>query len=59
MNQLAAKTAIVTGGAVGIGHACAIHMAKKGDKVSIFNVPFAMGKALAARIVSNGTCRAR
>jgi hypothetical protein len=34
-------------------------MAKKGDKVSIFNVPFAMGKALAARIVSNGTCRAR
>lgn len=54
MNRLAEKTAIVTGGAVGIGRACALRMAEEGAKVAIFDVMAAEGRALAAEITAKG-----
>lgn len=54
MNRLSQKTAIVTGGAVGIGRACVIRMAEEGAKVAIFDTAEAEGKALADELVSKG-----
>ena len=47
MNRLAGKTAIVTGGAVGIGRACVIRMAEEGANVAILDLLEAEGAALA------------
>ena len=47
MNRLADMTAIVTGGAVGIGRACVIRMAEEGAKVAVFDRDEAEGHALA------------
>lgn len=38
MNRLAEKTAIVTGGVVGIGRACVERMAEEGATVAIFDI---------------------
>jgi NAD(P)-dependent dehydrogenase (short-subunit alcohol dehydrogenase family) len=54
MNRLAGKTAIVTGGAVGIGRACVERMAQEGAKVAILDVMEAEGKALAAALTAQG-----
>jgi NAD(P)-dependent dehydrogenase (short-subunit alcohol dehydrogenase family) len=54
MNRLKSITAIVTGGAVGIGRACVIRMAEEGAKVAIFDLLEAEGKALAADLVAKG-----
>ncbi|MES2542550.1 MAG: SDR family NAD(P)-dependent oxidoreductase, partial [Pseudomonadota bacterium] len=54
MNRLAGKTAIVTGGAVGIGRACVIRMAEEGAKVAILDMLEAEGKALAADLTAAG-----
>lgn len=54
MNRLAGKTAIVTGGAAGIGRACVIRMAEEGAKVAIFDRPKAEGRALAAELTALG-----
>ena len=54
MNRLKSKTAIVTGGAVGIGRACVIRMAEEGAKVAVFDLLEAEGKALAADLVAKG-----
>jgi NAD(P)-dependent dehydrogenase (short-subunit alcohol dehydrogenase family) len=54
MNRLAGKTAIVTGGAVGIGRACVIRMAEEGANVAILDVLDAEGKALAADLTAKG-----
>ncbi|MDP4822561.1 MAG: glucose 1-dehydrogenase [Aestuariivirgaceae bacterium] len=54
MDRLRAKCAIVTGGAVGIGQACARQMARQGAKVAIFDVLETEGEALAAELVAEG-----
>jgi NAD(P)-dependent dehydrogenase (short-subunit alcohol dehydrogenase family) len=54
MNRLAGKTAIVTGGAVGIGRACVERMAEEGAKVAIFDVMEAEGKAVADALTAEG-----
>ena len=54
MNRLAGKTAIVTGGAIGIGRACVIRMAEEDAKVAIFDLLEAEGKALAADLTAKG-----
>jgi NAD(P)-dependent dehydrogenase (short-subunit alcohol dehydrogenase family) len=54
MNRLAGKSAIVTGGAVGIGRACVERMAEEGAKVAVFDILETEGKALAAELVARG-----
>lgn len=54
MNRLSGKTAIVTGGAVGIGRACVERMAQEGAKVAIFDVLAAEGEALASDRAAQG-----
>ena len=49
MNRLTGKTAIVTGGARGIGRACVERMIEEGAQVAIFDVMDAEGEALAHR----------
>jgi NAD(P)-dependent dehydrogenase (short-subunit alcohol dehydrogenase family) len=39
MNRLAGKTAIITGGAVGIGRACVQRLTTEGATVAIFDDP--------------------
>jgi len=54
MNRLAGKTAIVTGGAVGIGRACVQRMAEEGAKVAIFDMLETEGQDLAAELTAAG-----
>ncbi|RGP35240.1 SDR family NAD(P)-dependent oxidoreductase [Pseudotabrizicola alkalilacus] len=54
MNRTANKTAIITGGAVGIGRACAIRLAQEGARVAIFDMLAAEGEALAAELTAHG-----
>lgn len=54
MNRLSGKTAIVTGGAVGIGRACIERMAQEGCKVAIFDLLQAEGEALARELAARG-----
>jgi NAD(P)-dependent dehydrogenase (short-subunit alcohol dehydrogenase family) len=54
MNRLAGKTAIVTGGAVGIGRACVQRMAEEGAKVAILDMLETEGRDLAAELTAAG-----
>jgi NAD(P)-dependent dehydrogenase (short-subunit alcohol dehydrogenase family) len=54
MSRLAGKSAIVTGGAVGIGRACVERMAQEGAKVAIFDILESKGSALAAELSARG-----
>jgi NAD(P)-dependent dehydrogenase (short-subunit alcohol dehydrogenase family) len=50
MNRLKGKVAVVTGGAVGIGAACATRMVEEGASVAILDVHDDAGRALADRL---------
>ena len=52
--RVAGKTAIVTGGASGIGEAACVLLAENGSGVVIADIDESKGKALEARIVENG-----
>ena len=54
MGQVEGKAAIVTGGASGIGAACATTLAREGAKVMITDLDDARGRAVADRIGSAG-----
>ena len=54
MNRVQGKTCIVTGGAVGIGHACVQRLADEGAAVAIFDRMDAEGEALADAITHAG-----
>nr|MDP2189963.1 SDR family NAD(P)-dependent oxidoreductase [Rhodoferax sp.] len=54
MDRLKGKVAIVTGGAVGIGRACAIRMAEQGAAIAVFDMLDSEGEALAAELVGRG-----
>ncbi len=54
MNRLTGKVAIVTGGALGIGHAAVSRMAEEGASVAILDVLDKEGQAFAAQLAGNG-----
>ena len=54
MNRVKGKTCIVTGGAVGIGHACVQRLAEEGAAVAIFDRMDGEGQALADAITHDG-----
>ena len=54
MNRLSGKTAIVTGGAAGIGRACVQRMAEEGANVAIFDILVTEGRALASELAAHG-----
>jgi NAD(P)-dependent dehydrogenase (short-subunit alcohol dehydrogenase family) len=54
MGQVHGKVAIVTGGASGIGAACAETLAREGAKVLVTDVDDALGTAVVARIKTAG-----
>ena len=54
MNRLQGKVAIVTGGALGIGRACALRMAQQGAKVAVFDTLENEGKACVDAINQQG-----
>jgi NAD(P)-dependent dehydrogenase (short-subunit alcohol dehydrogenase family) len=50
MDRLKGKVAVVTGGALGLGHAMAIRMAEEGAQVAVFDVLDQEGQALVSQI---------
>jgi len=54
MGQVEGKVAIVTGGASGIGAACAATLAREGAKVIVTDLDDPRGEALADRILGDG-----
>jgi NAD(P)-dependent dehydrogenase (short-subunit alcohol dehydrogenase family) len=54
MNRLAHKTVLITGGALGIGRATCLLLAREGAKVAITDVRDSEGQELAAEIVRTG-----
>ena len=54
MNRVQGKTCIVTGGAVGIGHACVQRLAEEGAAVAVFDRMDGEGQALADAITHDG-----
>src|ERR1700730_3910108 len=54
MGEVKAKVAIVTGGASGIGAACAATLAREGAKVVVTDLDDAGGQAVVDRICASG-----
>ncbi|MCT7085156.1 SDR family NAD(P)-dependent oxidoreductase, partial [Salmonella enterica] len=50
MNRLTGKVAVVTGGSLGIGAACATRLLQEGAKVAIVDVKDSEGKQLANQL---------
>lgn len=55
MNRVKSKVCIVTGGALGIGRACAERLAEEGGRIAVFDVLDAEGEALTAKLQASGT----
>ncbi len=58
MDRLKNKCAIVTGGGVGIGRACAIRMADEGASIAILDTDEAAGREVVAEITARGATAA-
>ena len=54
MDRLKDKVAIITGGSLGIGRACAIRMAEEGAAVAVFDVVDEQGAALVQELAGRG-----
>ena len=54
MQQLAGKVAVVTGGASGIGAACAATLAREGARVAVTDIDFEGARAVAGAITDAG-----
>ncbi|HSR64661.1 MAG TPA: SDR family NAD(P)-dependent oxidoreductase [Xanthomonadaceae bacterium] len=54
MDRVKDKTCVVTGAALGIGHACVVRLAEEGAKVALFDLHDAEGEALAAGLQARG-----
>lgn len=54
MNRVRDKVCIVTGGAVGIGRACAERLAQEGARVAVFDLDDVEGMALVRRLEAEG-----
>lgn len=55
MQRVQGKTCIVTGGALGIGRACALRLAEEGAAVAVFDILDEAGAALVAELTAKGT----
>jgi NAD(P)-dependent dehydrogenase (short-subunit alcohol dehydrogenase family) len=58
MSRLNHKVAIVTGGSLGIGRACAIRMAEAGAAIAVFDVMDEEGRKLVEELTRRGFCAA-
>jgi 3(or 17)beta-hydroxysteroid dehydrogenase len=54
MNRMRGKSAVVTGGALGIGRACALMLAEEGASVVVTDVDVAKGRLVVEEIRSHG-----
>ena len=54
MGQVQNKVAIVTGGASGVGAACAATLAREGAKVVVTDIDDAGGNAVVSKIADSG-----
>ena len=54
MDRVKDKVCIITGAALGIGHACALRLAEEGACVAVFDVLDEQGQALAASLRASG-----
>jgi NAD(P)-dependent dehydrogenase (short-subunit alcohol dehydrogenase family) len=54
MNRVNDKVAVVTGGSLGIGHACCVALASEGAKVAVTDILDTQGNELVASIIAAG-----
>ena len=54
MNRLTNKVVVITGGAMGIGRACALRMAEEGAAVAVFDLVDRAGEALVSDLSGRG-----
>ena len=54
MNRMSGKSAVVTGGALGIGRACALKLAEEGALVTVTDIDAGKGSLVVAEILEHG-----